>query len=717
MIVIGRELTVSVPLTGVTSNYTITPVKGTLTVNSRPITITANNQGKTYGETFTFANTEYATSDGTLAAGQSMTLALASDGSAAAATVAGYDINISNVVIKNATDQVVTSNYTITPVKGTLTVNSRPITITANNQGKTYGETFTFANTEYATSDGTLAAGQSMTLALASDGSAAAATVAGYDINISNVVIKNATDQVVTSNYTITPVKGTLTIDKATLTVTAADKNRLYGDANPVLTGTVTGQKNSESFTDTYLTSAVATSPIGDYDIVPSVSGATLTNYTVVPVNGKLIINKATLTVTAADKNKYIGQANPDFSGTVTGQKNNETFTVTYATIATVSSCEGSYPIIPTVTGATLANYSVTSISGSLVVTGLTNIDASYSSTPVQVGTTANLIAKVTPAVAGITVSFTLDNGTSATFPTYTATTDNTGTATATVTSLPIEVYKVTALIGTCVSSTAAYLAVYDPNGGFVTGGGWIQSPVGALVGTNTVGKANFGFNSKYEKGKTIPTGNTEFQFQAGNLNFSSSTYTTGSLVVSGSKATYKGVGTIKGLSGQFGFMVSAVDGNVSGGGGIDKFRIKIWVWGSPSNIIYDNNMGLDENDLPTTVLGGGSIVIHEVKNKAAFIPVEVPVVVVEPTIKAYPNPFTERLNIEFSSAKDAQAKLEIYGVTGAKLATLWDAPVSGGVLNKVEFVPNLVSSQMVFYHLTMDGKTQVGKVVFQERR
>ena len=38
-----------------------------------------------------------------------MTLALASDGSAAAATVAGYDINISNVVIKNATDQVVKS--------------------------------------------------------------------------------------------------------------------------------------------------------------------------------------------------------------------------------------------------------------------------------------------------------------------------------------------------------------------------------------------------------------------------------------------------------------------------------------------------------------------------------------------------------------------------------------------------------------------------------
>ena len=38
---------------------------------------------------------------------------------------------------------------------------------------------------------------------------------------------------------------------------------------------------------------------MGDYAIVPSVTGATLDNYTVVPVNGKLTVGKATLTVTA----------------------------------------------------------------------------------------------------------------------------------------------------------------------------------------------------------------------------------------------------------------------------------------------------------------------------------------------------------------------------------------------------------------------------------
>jgi hypothetical protein len=102
---------------------------------------------------------------------------------------------------------------------------------------------------------------------------------------------------------------------------------------------------------------------------------------------------------------------------------------------------------------------------------------------------------------------------------------------------------------------------------------------------------------------------------------------------------------------------------------------------------------------------------------KSAEIATVVPVVTVEPTLRAYPNPFTERLNIEFSSASDTQATLEIYSVTGAKLATMFNGLVEGGVLYKVEYVPNLVSSQLVLYKLTMDGKTQVGKMMYNEQR
>jgi hypothetical protein len=87
------------------------------------------------------------------------------------------------------------------------------------------------------------------------------------------------------------------------------------------------------------------------------------------------------------------------------------------------------------------------------------------------------------------------------------------------------------------------FLVIYNPEGGFVTGGGWINSPPGAYdVDQTLTGKATFGFVSKYQKGASIPTGQTEFQFHLANLNFHSESYQW--LVVAGAKAQYKGTGT-----------------------------------------------------------------------------------------------------------------------------------------------------------------------------
>jgi parallel beta-helix repeat protein len=153
------------------------------------------------------------------------------------------------------------------------------------------------------------------------------------------------------------------------------------------------------------------------------------------------------------------------------------------------------------------------------------------------------------------------------------------------------------------------YVVVYDPSAGFVTGGGWINSPAGAYAADPSLtGKAVFGFVSKYQKGASVPTGETQFQFKVADLNFHSSSYEW--LVVAGPKAQYKGSGTINGV-GNYGFMLTAIDGQIKGGGGVDKFRIKIWDKAS-SNMVYDNQMGgLDTAD-PTTTIAGGSIVIHK---------------------------------------------------------------------------------------------------------
>jgi hypothetical protein len=142
-----------------------------------------------------------------------------------------------------------------------------------------------------------------------------------------------------------------------------------------------------------------------------------------------------------------------------------------------------------------------------------------------------------------------------------------------------------------------------------VTGGGWIISPANAIGGV-VGGRANFGFVSKYKKGMTIPTGETEFQFQLANLNFHSTVYDW--LVVSGAKGQYKGSGTIND-GGNYGFLLTATDGQLTGGGGTDKFRIKIWDKNNGDTVVYDNAPGGDDvTSSPTQPIDGGSIVIHK---------------------------------------------------------------------------------------------------------
>jgi len=147
--------------------------------------------------------------------------------------------------------------------------------------------------------------------------------------------------------------------------------------------------------------------------------------------------------------------------------------------------------------------------------------------------------------------------------------------------------------------SDTAMLVVYDPEGGFVTGGGWIWSLAGAYAADPSLeGKANFGFVSKYKKGATVPEGNTEFVFHAGDLNFHSSSYDWLVVNQGGTNAQFKGMGTING-EGSYKFMLWAGDDDP------DTFRIKIW-WEDDSgeHVVYDNGTAQE--------IGGGSIVVHK---------------------------------------------------------------------------------------------------------
>jgi hypothetical protein len=162
-------------------------------------------------------------------------------------------------------------------------------------------------------------------------------------------------------------------------------------------------------------------------------------------------------------------------------------------------------------------------------------------------------------------------------------------------------------------TSTYEFVVVYDPGGGFVSGGGWIDSPAGAYKpDPSLAGKASFGFVSRYKKGTSRPSGHAQFQFKVADLNFQSDSYRWLVVNQNGTRGQFKGDGTINGALSPAGdnyqFMLWATDGKDTGAP--DTFRIKIWDEDESGveTIVYDNGF-----EQPT---GGGSITVHRGKGK-----------------------------------------------------------------------------------------------------
>jgi hypothetical protein len=151
----------------------------------------------------------------------------------------------------------------------------------------------------------------------------------------------------------------------------------LYGAANPVLTGTLAGVQNGENISASYSTVATVTSPVGSYDIVPSLNdlNGKLGNYTVTVNNGIMNIGPATLTVTANDASRPFGAPNPVFTASYSGFVAGENASVlsgqpAFNTAADLTSPVGSpYPIIVSPGTLSAANYQFVFVPGVLTIT------------------------------------------------------------------------------------------------------------------------------------------------------------------------------------------------------------------------------------------------------------------------------------------------------------------------------------------------------------
>ncbi|MFN3408680.1 MAG: DUF4082 domain-containing protein [Limisphaerales bacterium] len=250
----------------------------------------------------------------------------------------------------------------------TMTIVAAPLTVTALNTNKIYG---TVVQPTLFSAAGLRLSDTVTNVTLASAGTNVAATIGTYPITATNALGTGLT------NYAITYAAGTLTVNAASLTITAVDTNKVYGvELQPVLY-TVAGLLNADSVTNVTLTSAGSgtNAPVGSYAIVPSLAeGAGLTNYVIGYSNGLLTVGAASLTITALDTIKLAG-VTLTFAGTefvVAGLLNDDA--VTSAELASdgapASASAGTYPItITNAVGTGLSNYVITFVAGTLTVT------------------------------------------------------------------------------------------------------------------------------------------------------------------------------------------------------------------------------------------------------------------------------------------------------------------------------------------------------------
>jgi hypothetical protein len=246
-----------------------------------------------------------------------------------------------------------TANYNNASKDASINVSKANLTVTANNKTITYGDpepTFDFAYGAFAGSDTAGAIDTSPTCTV----SGAHADAGSYPI-----VCSGGTD----NNYNFSFVNGTLTVQKATLTVTADDKTITYGDSDPAFTFAYSGFKFTEtaSVIDSAPTCTVAGphSNAGSYPIV--CAGGTDNNYELSFVSGTLTVEPKAASVAPNAASKIYGETDPAFSGTLAGFLSGDNVTAVYSRTAgeTVAGSPYTISAVLSATGL-LSNYDVT---------------------------------------------------------------------------------------------------------------------------------------------------------------------------------------------------------------------------------------------------------------------------------------------------------------------------------------------------------------------
>lgn len=295
-------------------NYKVTYNYGTLTVVPAPITMTATNATKVYGD----ANPNFCIIyDGMKNGEKAPTWTTAPTISTTATTASpcgSYPITISGGSV---------TNYKVMSVKnGELLINKRDLYAKLNDYTRYYGEDnpdFKISYTGFVNNDNAESITEPSIKCTADKHS----TVGNYDINISGGYADNYNILISNDNN-----KSTLSVLKAPISISVQDTTKVYGDANPTFNLAYTGLKNGEAEIDwveapTIKTDADEKSSCGTYTLTPV--GGEAINYTVTSTDlGQLTITQRPLEATVENCTRLYGNTNPTYQITYSGFVNGD---------------------------------------------------------------------------------------------------------------------------------------------------------------------------------------------------------------------------------------------------------------------------------------------------------------------------------------------------------------------------------------------------------
>ena len=319
--------------------------------------------------------------------------------------------------------------------------------------------------------------------------------------------------------------------------------------------------------------------------------------------------------------------------------------------------------------------------------------------------------------------------------------------------------------INTDVCDNLMLITVSKPTDDFVTGGGYLllkdPDPDGELAGSKDT-KNNFGFNVKWAKNYSRLKGNINTIWRV--------TDEYGEIIHMYQARSNKPSTLI--ITEQFtdpddkykltGYRVDLIFSNVNVielkgiyGGGAGYIIMTFYDWGEPGstnpaqpqpdlfgfavldnkdNLLYATNdfdydrimegyMGEDES-FPVLLddLTKGNTQVHagptnQENTKAAEITTAIePVMVENAEMKVYPNPFSDKIRFDFVSPIAAQAKIDVYDMTGRIVQTIFDDFVQENTQYNAVFKPEVEVSGMYFYRMQLGDTIYNGKLIYKEK-